>query len=135
MRLRQRLELGFLLLLVVPFVAVTILQVDRTINVMVSDLEQTGGLLIGQIFEQIRTALNGARPDPVAALRADSLLTALMRSSLAFGRGVVYARLETLNRQTIAGWGIANATEPPSFAALKREAASWWPSAPIAAVW
>lgn len=135
MRLRQRLELGFLLLLVVPFVAVTILQVDRTINLMVSDLEQTGNLLIGQIFEQIRTDLNSARPDPMAALRADSQLTALMRSSLAFGRGVVYARLETLNEQTIAGLGIASAAAPPSFTALKREAASWWPSAPIAAVW
>jgi signal transduction histidine kinase len=135
MRLRQRLGLAFLLLLVVPFVAVTILQVDRTINVMVSDLEWTGTLLIGQIFEQIRTDLNGARPDPVAALRADSLLTALVRSSLAFGPGVVYARLETLDGQTITGLGIASATEPRSFAALKREAASWWPSAPIAAVW
>jgi signal transduction histidine kinase len=135
MRLRQRLGLAFLLLLVVPFVAVTILQVDRTINVMVSDLEWTGTLLIGQIFEQIRTDLNGARPDPVAALRADSLLTALVRSSLAFGPGVVYARLETLDGQTITGLGIASATEPRSFAALKHEAASWWPSAPIAAVW
>jgi signal transduction histidine kinase len=135
MRLRQRLKLGFLLLLVVPFVAVTILQVDRTINVMVSDLEQTGGLLIGQIFEHIRTDLSGARPDPVAALRADSQLTALVQSSLAFGHGVVYARLETLDGQTIAGSGIASAAEPPSFAVLKREAASWWPSAPIAAVW
>jgi signal transduction histidine kinase len=135
MRLRQRLKLGFLLLLVVPFVAVTILQVDRTINMMVSDLEQTGGLLIGQIFEHIRTDLSGARPDPVAALRANSQLAALVRSSFAFGPGVVYARLETLDGQTIAGSGIASAAEPPSFAVLKREAASWWPSAPIAAVW
>jgi len=135
MRLRQRLELAFLLLLVVPFVAVTILQVDRTINVMVSDLERTGKLIIGQIFEQIRTDLKGAQPDPMAALRADPLLTALMRSSLAFGRGVVYARLETLDKQTIAGLGTASAAAPPSFAILQDEAASWWPSAPIAAVW
>jgi len=135
MRLRQRLELAFLLLLVVPFVAVTILQVDRTINVMVSDLEQTGNLIIGQIFEQIRTDLKGAQPDPMAALRADPLLTALVRSSLAFGRGVVYARLETLDKQTIAGMGTASTAAPPSFAILQDEAASWWPSAPIAAVW
>ncbi|MBV8056255.1 MAG: hypothetical protein JO071_13555, partial [Deltaproteobacteria bacterium] len=131
MRLRQRLELGFLLLLVVPFVAVTILQVDRTINLMVLDLEQTGSLLIGQIFEQIRTDLNSARPDPIAALRADSLLMTLVQSSLAFGPGVVYARLETLDGQTIIGSGITSAPEPPSFATLMREAASWWPSAPI----
>jgi signal transduction histidine kinase len=135
MRLYRKLGLGFLLLLVVPFVVVTILQVDRTISVMVSDLEQTGNLLIGQIFEQIRTDLNGARPDPVAALRADALLMALVRSSLAFGPGVVYARLETVDGQPIAGLGIASASEPPSFTVLKREAASWWPSAPIAAVW
>ena len=135
MRLRQRLALGFLLLLVVPLVAVTILQVDRTISLMVSDLEQTGSLLIGQIYEQIRTDLNGAREDPLAALRADSLLTTLVRSSLVFGPGVVYARLETPDGKTIAGLGTASASAPPSFAILKRDAASWWPSAPIAAVW
>jgi signal transduction histidine kinase len=135
MRLHRRLELGFLLLLVVPFVAVTILQVDRTINVMVSDLEGTGNLLIEQIFEQIKSDLKSVQPDPVAALRTDSSLTALIGSSSAFALGVVYARLETLNGQTIVGLGSASATEPPGFAVLKREAASWWPSAPIAAVW
>jgi signal transduction histidine kinase len=135
MRLRQRLGFTFLLLVVVPFVAATILQVDRTINVMVSDLERTGELLIGQIYEHIRTQLNGSQPDPVAALRADSLLVTLVHASLAFGQGVVYARLETLNGQTIASVGTGNATEPPPFAELKREGASWWPSAPIAAVW
>jgi signal transduction histidine kinase len=136
MRLYRRLELGFLLLLVVPFVAVTILQVERTINVMVLDLEQTGDLLIGQIFEQVRTDLNQVQPDPVAALRADSLLAALLRSSLAFGPGVVYARLETPDGQPIAGLGTASASTPPSFDALKRASSSWWwPSVPIAAVW
>jgi signal transduction histidine kinase len=135
MRLYRRLELGFVLLLVVPFVAVTILQVDRTIKVMVLDLEQTGDLLIGQIFEQIRTDLNHVQPDPVAALRTDPLLTALLRSSLAFGPGVVYTRLETPDGQAIAGLGIASASTPPSFDALKHAAVSWWPSAPIAAVW
>jgi signal transduction histidine kinase len=135
MRLRQRLELTFLLLLVVPFVAVTILQVDRTINVMVSELDQTGNLLIGQIFEHVRTDLNTSQPDPVAALRGDSLLAALLRSSLAFGPAVVYAGLETLDGKTIAGSGSASAGEPSDFGVLQREAASWWPSAPIAAVW
>ena len=103
MRLRQRLELTFLLLLVVPFVAVTILQVDRTINVMVSELELTGKLLIGQIFEHVRTDLQTSQPDPIAALRSDSLLAALLRSSLAFGPAVVYAGLETLDGKTISG--------------------------------
>ena len=135
MRLRQRFELAFLLLLVVPFVAVTILQVDRMINVMVSDLEFTGNLLIGQIFEHIRADLNGFKPDPVAALRTDSSLTALMRTSLALGPGVVYARLETVDGERISGLGKTNATELPSFNVLKRQAASWWPSAPITAVW
>jgi signal transduction histidine kinase len=135
MRLRQRLELTFLLLLVVPFVAVTVLQVDRTISVMVSALERTGDLLIGQIFEHIRKELNGSQPDPVAALRADSLLAALLQSSFTFGPGVVYARLETLDGKVIAASGVGSATEPPSFAVLQREAVSWWPSAPIAAVW
>jgi signal transduction histidine kinase len=133
MKLRQRLELTFLLLLVVPFVAVTVLQVDRTINVMVSDLQLSGNLLIGQIFEHIRRDLNGAQADPFTALRADPQLTGLLSSSLAFAPGVVYARLETLNGQMIASAGSASAA--PSFAFLQRQAASWWPSAPIAAVW
>ena len=135
MRLRQRLELGLLLILVVPFVAVTILQVDRTINVMVSDLEGTGDLLIGQIFEEITLDLQSTKSDPIVALHADSSLSALMRSSSAFALGVVYVRLETLDGKTILGLGTPNALQTPSFALLKQQAASWWPSAPIAAVW
>jgi signal transduction histidine kinase len=135
MRLRRRLELGFLLLLVVPFVAVTILQVGRTISVMVADLERTGDLLIGQIFEQIRSDLTGAQPDPIGVLRADRLLTGLMKSSLAFGPGVVYARLENIDGQVIAGAGTTITAAPQSFAALTRAASSWWPTARLAAVW
>lgn len=135
MRLRQRLELIFLLLLVVPFVAVTILQVDRNISVMVVDLERAGNLLIGQIFEQIRTDLNHPQADPIAALRADNALAGALGSSLAFGPGVVYARLETPDGHLILGSGIASTNKPRTFADLQREAGSWWPSAPIAAVW
>src|SRR6516225_3846582 len=135
MRLRHRFEFTFLLLLVVPFVAVTILQVDRTINVMVSELEQTGNLLIEQIFGQIKADLKSAPPDPLAALGADSSMSELLSSSSAFAPGVVYARLETLSGRTITGLGTSSAIAPPSFGALKREAASWWPWAPFAAVW
>jgi signal transduction histidine kinase len=135
MRLRQRLTLTFLLMLVVPFVAVTILQVDRTMNVMVADFAQTGDLVIGQIFEQIRTDLNRSQPNPIGALRADPLLAVLLRSSQAFGRGVVYSRVETLDGQAIAGSAGNDTTPPASFAELQREAGSWWPWAPIAAVW
>ena len=135
MRLRHRFEFTFLLLLVVPFVAVTILQVDRTINVMVSELEQTGNLLIEQIFGQIKADLKSAPPDPLAALGADSSMSELLSSSSAFAPGVVYARLETLSGRTITGLGTSSAIAPPSFGALKREAASWWPWTPFAAVW
>ncbi len=134
MRLRQRLEIIFLLLLVVPFVAVTVLQVDRTISVMVLDLQRTGDLVIGQIFEQIRADLNHPEQDPIAAMRADPLLKSFLGSSLAFAPGVVYARVETPDGHIISGPETAN-PEPPSFAVLLREAGSWWPSAPIAAVW
>ncbi|HJU10621.1 MAG TPA: PAS domain-containing protein, partial [Candidatus Binataceae bacterium] len=135
MRLRHRLELIFLLLLFVPFVAVTVLQVDRTINVMVWDLQQTGDLLIGQIFEQVRTGLNNPQPDPIAALRADPMLAGLLRSSLAFSPGVVYVRLETLDGAIISGQGSTSSPQPLSFTVLQHQAASWWPSAAIAAVW
>src|SRR5437879_3187187 len=129
MRLRQRLELNFLLLLVVPFVAVTVLQVDRSIGVMVVDLERAGNLIVGLIFEHIRSDLKQSTADPIAALRTDALLDGALRSSWAFGPGVVYARLETPDGQLISGSGIASANEPP-FANLQRQAASWWPSAP-----
>jgi signal transduction histidine kinase len=134
MRLRQRLALIFLLLLVVPFVAVTILQVDRTISVMVLDLDRTGKLIVGQIFEHIRTDLKNRQPDPIVQLRADPLLEGLLRASLAFGRGVVSARLETPQGELIAGSGSSTADVPP-FSNLEREAVSWWPWAPIVAVW
>src|SRR6266446_3696714 len=105
MKLRERLALSFLPLLVVPFVAVTILQVDRTMHVMAASLVQTSTLVVGQIFEQIRTDLNSSPVNPAAALRDDPLLASLLRSSQAFGRGVVYSAVETIDGHLIAGSG------------------------------
>src|SRR5437764_9126563 len=135
MKLRHRIVLIFLPMLLVPFVAVTILQVDRTMEVMIASLRAAGELVTGQVFEQIRTDLNNSAGNPAQTLSSDPLLTVLLRSSEAFGPGVVYSRIETLDGRAIAGSAAAGPATPSSFDELESKAGSRWPWAPIAAVW
>ena len=58
MDLRAKLAIALLFLLVVRFVVVTTVQIDRTMTVMAGDLADSGNVLINQTFEQIRTALS-----------------------------------------------------------------------------
>src|SRR6266851_7993569 len=98
MDLRAKLAIALLFLLVVPFVVVTTVQVDRTMTVnMAGDLADSGNVLINQTFEQIRTALSAQNGDPVTLLRGDLRLQSFLRSSQAFGKGVVYVRVEKLD--------------------------------------
>lgn len=139
MDLRAKLATIFLVLLVLPFVAVSAFQIDRTMHVMVDDLADSGRLIANQTFEQIRDALAHAHGDPVAAIRADSPLLALLDSSQAFGTGVVYARVEAIDGTPI----VAAHSEPssaavagtPPFDLLRGELSSWWPITRIGALW
>jgi len=138
MELRGKLASIFLVLLALPFIAVSAFQIDRTMQVMVNDLADSGRLIADQAFEQIREALAHAQGEPIAALRADSPLSALLNSSQAFGTGVVYARVEAIDGTPIvaahAGPSIAAVAATPPFDALRSELSSWWPLNRIRAV-
>ncbi len=131
MDLRAKLAAIFLLLLVLPFVTISAIQIDRTAAVMIGDLADSGDLLINQSFEQVRRILTRANGDPIAAMRSDPALATLLESSQAFGKGVVYAQIETLSgAPIIAPQGdpppVTVAATPP-FADLRAALASWWP--------
>ncbi len=139
MDLRGKLATIFLVLLVLPFIAVSAFQIDRTMQVMVDDLAESGKLIANQAFEQIREGLAHATGDPIAAIRADEPLRALLDSSQAFGSGVVYARVEAIDGTDIVAAHftpsvVAIAATPP-FEVLHRKLISWWPPTRIAAVW
>src|SRR5579875_1477120 len=131
MDLRAKLAAIFLLLLVLPFVTISAIQIDRTAAVMIDDLAASGDLLINQSFEQVRRILTHASGDPIAALRADPALATLLESSQAFGKGVVYAQIETLSGAPIiapqADPPPATVAATPPFANLRAALASWWP--------
>jgi signal transduction histidine kinase len=138
MGLRAKLALSFFALVVAVVFAISALQIDRTMTQMVGDLERSGDLLINQAFEQIRTTVNRARGDPVKALRNDASLLALLDSSRAFGRGVVYARVESTDGSIIMssppGSGADDRAAPP-FSILKQSASSWAGLARIYLLW
>ena len=139
MELRAKLATIFLVLLVLPFIAVSAFQIDRTMRVMVEDLADSGRLIANQAFEQIREALAHSQGDPIAALRMDPALAALLDSSQAFGTGVVYARVEAIDGTPIVAAhsepSVAAVVATPPFDALLAELSSWWPINRIRAVW
>lgn len=138
MGVRTKLAFAFLAL-VLAVVAVSVLEVDRTMAVMVSDLGNSGELLVSQTFEQVREVLGRASGDPYQALRKDRRLTAFLQSSLAFSRGVVYVRIDSpagipiTGAPPIAPEGALPAVQP--FTELSRRTASPWPFERIAALW
>jgi signal transduction histidine kinase len=139
MDLRGKLATIFLVLLVLPFIAVSAFQIDRTMQVMVDDLAESGELIANQAFEQIREGLAHATGDPIAAIRADGPLQALLDSSEAFGSGVVYARVEAIDGTDIVTAhstpSVHTVAATPPFQVLHHKLVSWWPRTRIAAVW
>jgi len=141
MGLRAKFAAVFLLLLIAPIIAVTALELDRTIAVMVEDLGDSASLLIDLTFEQVRGAASGAGQDEIAALRDDHPLQAFIESAQAFGKGVVYLRVEKLDGTIIAGGpgtpiGASGfAAAPPAFDDLQAIASGWWPLGAIRALW
>src|ERR1700720_4974402 len=141
MSLRAKFAAVFLLLLIAPIIAVTALELDRTIAVMVTDLGDTASLLVDLTFEQVRGAASGAGQDAMAALRDSQPLHAFIGSAQAFGKGVVYLRIEKPDGTIIAGGpatsigksGFAGA--PPPFDDLQSIASGWWPLGAIRALW
>ncbi len=138
MSLRAKFAAIFLVLLLVPIVTATVLEIDRTMAVMVDGLGDAASLLIAQAFEQIRAIPNLAGADTATAMRKDRAMRAFIESSQAFGKGVVYVRVEKLDGTILLGAGAgmprpARATLP--FEDLQRIAAERWPLAKIYALW
>src|SRR6266446_3405012 len=97
MSLRTKFVIIFLILSILPIVTTAVLEIDRTMAVMVDDLGNSAHLLINQTFEQMRAISDSAGGDAVAAAREDRVLWAFIESSQAFGKGVVYVRIKKLD--------------------------------------
>ena len=137
MGLRTKIAAIFVPLLVLAVLAVSATEANHAVGVMVEDLGDSGNVLVNETFEQIRTALEPSQGDPIAVLRQDKSLAALLSSSRAFGKGVVYARVVTLNGDLVAGTGgdAVSAAPPRPFAELQRAAARWSPLRRIRPLW
>jgi signal transduction histidine kinase len=135
MGIRTKLAIAFLPLLLVAILAATALEIGRTTRVMVQNLRDSGTLVVNQTFEQIRTTLDDNGGDPIANLRQSRGLATVLESAQAFGKGVVYSRIELPDGSLIAGTPILaenSARRPPSLDDLSRQIDSWWPGSWIA---
>jgi signal transduction histidine kinase len=137
MGLRTKIAAIFVPLLLLAVLAVSATEANHAVGVMVEDLGDSGNVLVNETFEQIRTALALSPGDPVVALRQDKSLAALLSSSSAFGKGVVYARVVTLNGDLVAGSGgdAVSGALPRPFAELKRAASRWSPFVRLRPLW
>ncbi len=136
MGLRTKIAAIFVPLLVLAVLAVSATEANHAVGVMVKDLGDSGEVLVNETFEQIRAALAQTQGDPATVLRQDTALAALLSSSRAFGKGVVYARVETAGGELIAGSsGDPVGAAPRPFAELKRAAERWSPFARIRPLW
>ena len=137
MGLRTKISAIFVPLLVLAVLAVSATEANHAVGVMVESLGDSGTVLVNQTFEQIRTALAHTQGDAATVLRNDASLGALLSSSRAFGKGVVYARVVALNGDLIAGTSVdAVAGAPPRpFAELEEAASRWSPLRRIRPLW
>jgi len=135
--LRAKIATVFAPLLVLAVLVASCAEINRAMTAMIENLGDSGSMLIDQTYEQIRAALSHRTGNPVAILRQDSSLAALLASSSAFGKGVVYARVEATNRELVAGTrdDVASGdSPPPPFAELTHAARRWSPLARIRAL-
>src|SRR5579863_3783038 len=137
MGLRTKIDAIFVPLLLLAVLAVSATEANHAVGVMVQDLGDSGRVLINQTFEQIRTALEHSQGDPVTVLRQDASLAALLSSSRAFGKGVVYARVVTFDGELIAGSSgeAVNDAPPRPFGQLQDAASRWSPLGRIRPLW
>ena len=140
MKLNAKLASSFLLLLIAAIIAVSVIEADRTLELMVGELATSGDLVANQIFEQMRASLARSRnEDPVAVLSHDSSLQTLLDSSLAFGQTTVGIRVIGANGKDIVR--AANSPDEPKSRPLapiekiQSAAASWMPLRLVPELW
>ena len=137
MGLRTKISAIFVPLLVLAVLAVSATEANHAVGVMVESLGDSGTVLVNQTFEQIRTALAHTQGDAATVLRNDASLAALLSSSRAFGKGVVYARVVAFNGDLIAGTSVdaVRGAPPRPFAELEEAASRWSPLRRIRPLW
>ncbi|HVA77283.1 MAG TPA: ATP-binding protein [Candidatus Binataceae bacterium] len=130
-RLRARFLVAFLLLQLIPTIAIAMFSLSYAIKNFVNGIADSGNLMTEQIYEQIRTTLEASHTDPAAALLSDAPLKALLASTQAFGWAVVSARvLDPQGTVMVAPEGQAGGKKQPplpSMGALQSTLSSWWP--------
>jgi signal transduction histidine kinase len=132
MPLRAKLATTFFVLLLAPIIVLSVISLDRTVRIMVDNLEASADLMSRQVFEEMRGSLadkNG--PDAEATLKGDQSIRTLLRSIQAFGPAMVSARIVSQDHKTVVAASSeaesgASAIYPP-FSELKGRIARWWP--------
>jgi signal transduction histidine kinase/HAMP domain-containing protein len=139
MSLRAKLIGSFLAVVPIVILAVSLLEIGRTMTLNVNGVGRSGDLLVHQIFEQMRAALMQPHAAGLKSLQGDDALRALLMSSRAFGIDVVSVRIETPDGVSVMaapaeleGRRVAAANP---FRELKALADSWWPLGAIGPLW
>jgi signal transduction histidine kinase len=137
MGFRGKLALAFAALLIVAVTAISALEFERTVRMMVSNLGDSGVSLANQIFEQMRFALGRPQANPIQVLRNDPAISSSLRSAQAFTKGVVYARIEGADGILIAGTplGATDAIPVRPFEQLSGQVGGWWPMGQLRSLW
>jgi signal transduction histidine kinase len=139
MGLRAKLASVFLALLVLVVVAISMVQIDRTITLMIGAVQSSGELVIDQTFEQIRSRLRETPGEPPRALARDRALKTLLESSSAFGNGVVFARILAPDGSVIlaspSNWQDSKIDPIQPFDRLSGKSAEWLGPARLYALW
>ena len=132
MPLRAKLATTFFVLLLAPIVVLSVISLDRTVRIMVDDLEMSADLMSRQVFEQMRTAVaqrNGQSAETI--LKGDESIRTLLRSIQAFGPAIVSARIIAADHTIVVAAsseaGTQVQTQYPPFSELKNRLARWWP--------
>ncbi len=137
-RLRGRFLVAFLLLQLIPTIAIAMFSLSYTIQNVVSGIADSGNLMTQQIYQQIRTTLETSHTDPATALKSDLALKSLLSSTQAFGWAVVRARVLDARGAVMvapddqAGGEVQHPL--PSMRELQDTLSSWWPLASLHAL-
>lgn len=93
MRPRTRFTIAFLLLQILPILAIGMVTLAYTFKVVVDGVVESSNLMTSQVYEQVRMTLGRAQGDPATTLQNDDALRELLGSMQAFGAAVVIARI------------------------------------------
>ena len=137
MRPRVRFTIAFLLLQIVPIIAIGLIALSYTFKAVIDEVVDTSDVMTRQVYGQVDAALNRAHGDPATVLQNDDALRELLGSMQAFGTAVVLARITDSGGKILvtAGDGTEGQLQPPlpSITELQQKASRWWPFSALSA--